>query len=169
MIKCWKHTRNLFKSEISSNFLRLVSMSRSRIRSNSRGTATTSREISGEHSRGVVDREAFNTQNHSSIENGTSLESSKLLEFQGYSKTNDPSVSTRKYVRFHAESQSARVIFVLRRPLFADRRKCLKISVCPGLETVSNNGNMPYPMAHVVADRAMFVFIDPIEPLDLPA
>lgn len=33
--------------------------------------------------------------------------------------------------------------FVLRRPLFADRRKCLKISVCRGLETVSNNGNMP--------------------------
>lgn len=32
---------------------------------------------------------------------------------------------------------------VLRRPLFADRRKCLKISVCRGLETVSNNGNMP--------------------------
>lgn len=83
-----------------------------------------------------MDRAAFNTQNHSSVKNGTSLESSKLLEFQG-------SKQSILRIRFHAEV----LIFVLRRPLFADRRKCLKISVCPGLETVSNNGNMPYPMA----------------------
>lgn len=125
MIKCWKLGDEIY---LKPKFLPIFF-------DWSRGTASW--EISDKHLRGgVVDRAAFNTQNHSSVKNGTSLESSKLLEFQG-SKRSIVSV------RFHAEVP----IFVLRRPLFADRRKCLKISVCPGLETVSNNGNMPYPMA----------------------
>lgn len=95
------------------------------------GTATTWREISWPSTWGVVDRAAFNTQNHSSIENGTSLEPSKLLEFRVRVETNRNPWWVDTFLSYDD----------LR--FEKDRGKCLKISARRGLENgLSNNGNM---------------------------
>lgn len=93
------------------------------------GTATTWREISWPSTWGVVDRAAFNTQNHSSIENGTSLEPSKLLEFQ----ESKPTVIHGEWIRFWAT-----MIFVLRRIV----ENAWKYLLVEASKTVNNNGNM---------------------------